>query len=386
MAGRTIKRIVLGIAAAMAILAMTFPAVAAEDMSALYRVYMNGIGWSGYIRDNTYITAPTGSYVTAIQATVEHQPEGMTGTVAYEVNLSGSGWLPQQENLAEAGGSADTKPLEAVKIRLTGQLAQEYDIYYSILQNGTWTELSMNGENAGIEGQGLRMDGLRIAVRKKGSEKPGEGVYPTNYVDPNRPMVALTFDDGPSGATSRILDSLETHGARATFYMVGNRMNSYPDVVRRMQAIGCEPASHTWNHTYLTRMSAQEIHANLNQLDVTLQNLTGARSVTMRPPGGYFNAGAGQALASYGVPAIMWSIDTLDWKTKNAQSTIDCVLGQVRDGDIILMHDLYGATADAASVLIPELVNRGYQLVTVSELAAHRGGIQPGQVYHAFYR
>ena len=91
-----------------------------------------------------------------------------------------------------------------------------------------------------------------------------------------------------------------------------------------------------------------------------------------------------QALASYGVPAIMWSIDTLDWKTRNAQSTINSVLSRVRDGDIILMHDLYGATADAAAVLIPELINRGYQLVTVSELAAHRGGMQPGQVYHAF--
>ena len=74
----------------------------------------------------------------------------------------------------------------------------------------------------------------------------------------------------------------------------------------------------------------------------------------------------------------------LDWKTRNAQSTINSVLSKVQDGDIILMHDLYGATADASAVLIPELINRGYQLVTISELAAYRGGVQPGQVYYSF--
>jgi len=81
----------------------------------------------------------------------------------------------------------------------------------------------------------------------------------------------------------------------------------------------------------------------------------------------------------------MWSIDTLDWKTRNPQATINSVLSGVRDGSIILMHDLYGTTADATAVLVPELINRGYQLVTVSDLAKCRGGAQPGQVYHSFY-
>ena len=385
MAGKIIKKILFGIAAAIGVMALPIQAQAAEEMGAMYRIYMENVGWSGYVQDNTYIATPTDSYVTAIQATLENQPEGMTGTIAYQVNLSGSGWLGWQENTVEAGWSAGEKPVEAVRMKLTGQLAQEYDLYYSVLQSGTWTELVMNGENAGTEGKGLRVDGLRVAVRKKGAGKPGEASYPANYVDPNRPMVALTFDDGPSVVTPMILDSLEAHGGRATFYMVGNRMNSYPGVIQRMKALGCDLANHTWDHTYLTRLSEQQIHANLNQLDAGLEVIAGVRSASMRPPGGYFNAASGQALASYGVPAIMWSIDTLDWKTKNAQSTINSVLSQVRDGDIILMHDLYSATADAAAVLIPELINRGYQLVTVSELAAHRGGMQPGQKYHAFY-
>lgn len=354
----------------------------AAKMTALYRVYENSTGWSEYTADNTYVTAPEGSNVTAIQATLRNQPAGMSGTIAYQVNLSGFGWLDWQENFMEAGDSAGTMPLEAVKVALTGQLAEQYDVYYSVYQNGSWTEQVMNGETAGTEGCGLRVRGLRIAVRMKGEEAPTAELVTS--IDPAKPMVALTFDDGPSAATSRILDSLEANDARATFYIVGNRMGNYTETIRRMAALGCEFGNHTWDHTYLTKLSAAAMHRNLNQMDTTLQNIAGVRTTTVRPPGGFVNDGVRQALAAYGTPGIMWSIDTLDWKTRNARSTINCVLGNVRDGDIILMHDLYGTTADAAAVLIPELKKRGYQLVTVSELAANRGGMQPGQIYTAF--
>jgi len=197
-------------------------------------------------------------------------------------------------------------------------------------------------------------------------------------------MVALTFDDGPSIYTSRILDSLEANGGKATFFMVGNRMGSYQSTVKRMVEMGCEPASHTWNHSYITKLSAGDLIANLNQVDETLNSIAGVKTIIMRPPGGYINDASKAALAQKGVPAIMWSIDTLDWKTKNAQNTVNVVLGSVKDGDIVLMHDLYEASADAAAVLIPELTARGYQLVTVSELAAYRGGMQPGHAYHSF--
>ncbi len=358
-----------------------------NDIKAVYWIYNNGTGWSAETDDNTLVQSPGGSYATAIWASLENQPAGMTGTIEYQVNLSGFGWKSWQEHSTEAGDSTGDKPLEAVRVKLTGQVGQQYDVYYSVFQNGSWTELVMNGETAGIEGCGRRVAGLRIALRKKGAGEPGEpnpAVIIPN-IDPAKPMVALTFDDGPSGVTPRILDSLEAYGARATFYMVGNRMEAYQDTIRRMQALGCELGSHTWNHAYITRLSASSLHSNLNQFDAALQAITGTRSTTMRPPGGFISAASSQALAAYGVPAIMWSIDTLDWKTRNAQSTIHSVLSQVQDGSIILMHDLYSATADAAAVLIPELINRGYQLVTVSELAAHRGGMQPGQVYHSFF-
>ena len=103
----------------------------------------------------------------------------------------------------------------------------------------------------------------------------------------------------------------------------------------------------------------------------------------VRLPGGNKNA---TVLANVNAPMIMWSIDTLDWKLKNAQTTIDAVLGKVRDGDIVLMHELYSSTGDAAMQIIPALVERGYQLVTVSELAQYRGGLESGKLYFNFYQ
>ena len=110
----------------------------------------------------------------------------------------------------------------------------------------------------------------------------------------------------------------------------------------------------------------------------------GVSPVLMRPPGGYINDNTLAVLKNLGMPAIMWSIDTRDWQHRNPQKTIETVLTQVKDGDIILMHDLYETTAQAAEVLIPELTARGYQLVTVSELASYRGGMQPGHKYSQF--
>ncbi len=360
------------------------PAFAETEMGAVYGAYVHGTGWTENYGDNTLCQAPQGGYVTAIRASLENQPAELTGTISYQVNLSGSGWLDWQENYAEAGSTETDMPLEAVRFQLTGQLAEQYDIYYSVYQNGAWTELSMNGETAGTEAMGLRVDGLRLAVRRKGSGAPEEPAGAGRVLDPAKPMVALTFDDGPSNATTRILDSLEQNGGRATFFMVGNRMSSYPSTVKRMVEMGCEPASHTWDHSFLTKMSEAQILANLNQLDDTLQSIAGVRTTLMRPPGGKINEASKAVLARRGTPAILWSIDTLDWKTKDAQRTIDTVLANVKDGDIILMHDLYETSADAAAVLIPELTNRGYQLVTVSELAGMRGGMEPGHTYSSF--
>ena len=359
------------------VISASFPAYAEEEMKAVFGMYLYGKGWDEGGTDNRYRSAPADSYVTAMKASLRNQPQGMTGTIIYQVNLSGSGWLDWQENYGQAGSADTNKPLEAVRMELTGQLTENFDLYYSVFQNGSWTDLVMNGETAGQEGCGLRVDGIRIAVTAKGAGAPPEPEPEGRVIDPSKPMVALTFDDGPSRYTAGILDVLEANDAKATFFMVGNRMGSYPDTVKRMVELG-------WDHTYITSLSGAALKANLDRVDQTLASIAGVHTVIMRPPGGYINNAARTALAEKGVPAVFWSIDTLDWKTKNAGQTVNTVLSKVRDGDIILMHDLYGASAEAAATLIPELINRGYQLVTVSELASFRGGMQPGQSYHYF--
>ncbi|MEY8390906.1 polysaccharide deacetylase family protein [Lachnospiraceae bacterium 45-W7] len=202
-------------------------------------------------------------------------------------------------------------------------------------------------------------------------------------LDMNAPMVALTYDDGPSQYTPVILDILRQYGGAATFFVVGQRVPSYADVVRNACRMGCEIGNHTYSHQVLTKTGVLSIVNQIGTTNAAVQNVTGVSPVVMRPPGGGQNPTVRNAV---GMPLILWSIDTLDWKTKNASATQTAVLNHVKDGDIILMHDLYNPTAEASKVIIPELVRRGYQLVTVSELADCRGGMAKGMVYRAFPR
>ena len=233
---------------------------------------------------------------------------------------------------------------------------------------------------------GLRVDGIRMAVTAKGQTPPEEPERSVPYIDPTRPMVALTFDDGPKASvTDRILNSLEANGGRATFFMVGSNVTAgNTPTIQRMAALNCEVANHTNDHKYLTKLGADGIRSQVLSVNQKIQEACGVTPSLLRPPGGYYDQPSLNVLTSMGMPAVMWSIDTRDWQHKNPAKTISSVLEHVKDGDIILMHDIYSTTADAAEVIIPELVKRGYQLVTVSELAAYRGGMAPGHVYNSF--
>lgn len=227
-------------------------------------------------------------------------------------------------------------------------------------------------------------DGLVASCKVK------DGVYmcyyngnaePRRKIDTSRPMVALTYDDGPSQYTPEILSVLRQYNSVATFFVVGNRVSSYSDTVRSAYQMGCEIGNHTYSHQVLTKVGVSTIQSQIGATNSAVQNVTGVSPVVMRPPGGGQNDTVRSAVS---MPLIMWSIDTLDWKTKNAASTQNAVLGKVRDGDIVLMHDLYSQTAAASRIIIPELVRRGYQLVTVSELSDCRGAMAKGCVYSAF--
>ena len=202
-------------------------------------------------------------------------------------------------------------------------------------------------------------------------------------IDKNKKMVALTYDDGPSIYTPRILKTLKENNSVATFFVVGNRVPMYSDTVKKAYDMGCEIGNHTYEHKSLPNLSETEVKRQISKTNKEVKKAIGEKPVIMRPTGGATNTNIKKWV---GMPSIIWSVDTLDWKTRNADSTRRAVLNRVKDGDIVLMHDLYSATATASETIIPELVRRGYQLVTVSELAECRGGMKDTGAYHNFRR
>lgn len=351
------------------------------NIGAIYGIHVYETGWSRYFADNAYCMAPVDQYVTALKVTLYNQPADISGTVSYKVNLSGTGWLDWVEDTQIAGDESTPLPLEAMCIRLTGELAKDYDVLYSVLQDGKWTPWVQNGEEAGIAGAGKRVDGIRISVVKK---QAGVVSYAGN-IDPDRPMVALTYDDGPSRiATPKILELLRENNARATFFMVGNRVKAHQDLVVQMVDLGCEVANHTYDHKEMDRINPAEMTRQLDLCNQVISDVCGVSPVLMRPCGGTRSDAGMMVVGAISMPAILWSVDTLDWKTRDAQATIQNVLDNVKDGDVILMHDLYDATAEASETIITQLISQGYQLVTVSELASYRGGMLPGRTYSKF--
>lgn len=199
-------------------------------------------------------------------------------------------------------------------------------------------------------------------------------------IDPSRPMVAITFDDGPGAYTDKILNCLEKYGAHATFFVQGQSVGKYATTVSRAVSLGCEIGNHTWNHTSLKDLSADKISSQITSTNNAIYNAIGAYPKLYRPPYGSYSKTVLAAIPS--MPAILWSVDTLDWKTRNASKTCESVFGSTKDGSIILMHDIHSPTADAVETIVPGLLMRGYQLVTVSELISiRRGSISGGVTY-----
>lgn len=192
--------------------------------------------------------------------------------------------------------------------------------------------------------------------------------------------VALTFDDGPSPrCTPRLLDGLKERNVHATFFVVGCQVVKDPDIVERMAAEGHQVGNHSYDHKELDKLSAWEAAEDMRKNDALLQELLGEGDYWVRPPYGLLSEEERQALT---VPVIGWSVDTEDWKSKDAGKILDIIYRDTEDGDIILLHDRYLNSVSAALQAVDHLQQQGYQFVTVAELLALRG-IQPegGETY-----
>jgi peptidoglycan/xylan/chitin deacetylase (PgdA/CDA1 family) len=196
-------------------------------------------------------------------------------------------------------------------------------------------------------------------------------------------MVALTFDDGPSKFTPRIIDVFNRYGGKATFCVLGNRVDSYKDIVKQAIDQHFEVIGHSWDHKQLTKLTVDEIGAELTATNDAIYAAGGVSPRLYRPPYGAVNDTLKAVSAANGLSLINWSVDTKDWKTKNADAIYSAVMSGVQDGSIVLCHDLYGSTAAAMERVVPELITRGYQLVTVSELLSFSGNsLEAGKVYN----
>lgn len=202
-------------------------------------------------------------------------------------------------------------------------------------------------------------------------------------IDPDKPMVALTFDDGPSKHTTRLLDIFATYGGKGTFFVIGNLIDSRADTVKRITDEGHEVAGHSWSHRQLTKLTPSEITDQIMTTRAKIYEITSVDSTVIRPPYGAFNSDVKEICANLGIIMVNWSLDTLDWKNKNADMVYNAIMKDIKDGSIILCHDLHGTTVDAMERIIPDLIEQGYQLVTVSELLSYgEEEITAGNVYN----
>lgn len=206
---------------------------------------------------------------------------------------------------------------------------------------------------------------------------------PETPIDPDKPMVALTFDDGPSAHTQRLLDIFRQHGGKGTFFVLGNTLDNRRDTLKRMVAEGHEIGNHSWSHRQFTNIDIDEVKDQIMMTRAKIYDITGVDCTIVRPPYGACNDEIRALGKEIGVSYINWSVDTLDWKTKNADAVYKEIMKDAADGHIILCHDLHKTTVDAMEKVIPALIKEGYQLVTVSELLTCRGGtVQAGKMYY----
>ena len=206
---------------------------------------------------------------------------------------------------------------------------------------------------------------------------PGSTV---NRVGVQDKVAALTFDDGPHGTlTPRVLDILRNNNVKGTFFMQGCNVKAHPQVVRRMVNEGHEVGNHTWNHVYLSKISREKAEDQLQRTNEAIRSACGIVPVVMRPPGGYTNAGvASWARQRFGFTTIMWDVDTNDWRKPGTAVVAARAVNGAKPGSIILVHDIHASTVAAIDAIVKGLKNRGYELVTVSELI-RRGRAAAGQ-------
>lgn len=194
-------------------------------------------------------------------------------------------------------------------------------------------------------------------------------IYPTfstsikyNY---NKKNIAITFDDGPSIYTNDIINYLYENGCTGTFFVLGNKALKNQNTLLNAINKGNEIANHTYSHPWLTHLSDEEIIEEINKTQDIIKNITGNRATLFRPSYGDINKKIKKMI---NLRIVFWTNDSRDWKYKSAKTIASNVIRNIKDNDIILMHDTHKRTLDALKIIVPKLKELGYEIITVSEL------------------
>ena len=245
----------------------------------------------------------------------------------------------------------------------------------SYYQDG-WQEV--NGSTYYFNSNGYILTGWQT-IDDKDCYFDEEGKYDETK---QRPMIALTFDDGPGEYTEELINCLVENNAKATFFMLGQNVEAYPEIAKELSDAGMELGNHSYSHPDLVTIGAEAAAQQVSNTDAALKAATGFEATVMRPPGGSFNDSVKAAINH---PLIIWSIDTRDWATKSEDQTYQVVMDNAQDGSVVLMHDIHEWSVKAAIRMIPDLIAKGFKLVTVSELAEAKGKtLQSGNAYYYF--
>lgn len=291
-------------------------------------------------------------------------------------------------------GDASTETNAAIRQPVKGQSdltkAAQLTAGWHDDENGKWYQ---NADGTYFAGGMQEIDGSTYYFDDNGYIKTGwvevgfddyyfndDGTYDPSQ---HKTRIAFTFDDGPGEYTDELLDCLEENNAHATFFMLGQNVGSWESTVQRMADIGCEIGSHSWDHPNLYDLSMDSVAKEFSDTDAALEKACGQKASVARAPYGNWSD---DIISTVGKPFFTWSLDSMDWSYLDVNKDYDAVMnGDLTDGSIILMHDIHEPSVQAAIKMIPELVQKGYKLMTVSELAAAKGVTLQGANYSDFW-
>ena len=244
---------------------------------------------------------------------------------------------------------------------IVGHIANGTTVTMLTKLNG-WVFIQFGDVAGYVQGEGLKYIPTPVSPTKPNITK----VTPTPKPTTSTKRVALTFDDGPHPkVTQQILKTLKKYNAKATFFVLGESVEKNPNVLKEVFNAGHEIGNHTYSHPKLTTLTNKQIQTQVESTNKAVKSITGNNPTVFRPPYGSYDKTVSSQL---NVPNVLWTVDTLDWKHRDPKKTLQIVKSNVKNGSIILMHDIHQSTADALDSVISTLQKQGYEFVTVSEI------------------